>query len=75
MGDQNGMNDIFTCDCGLQTREPFKVGHRLMCAVCAEKEAPGLVYARAKTWVDHDRRHARSTTDPFPIKSERGTGW
>jgi hypothetical protein len=70
------MNTPFTCDCGIQTREPFKVGMRLMCAICAEREAPGLVYARAKTWMDREQRHrAASPTDPFPIALDRLKSW
>lgn len=44
------MSQPFTCACGVKTRQPFIVGHRKMCAVCAEYEAPGLVASQASRW-------------------------
>lgn len=48
--------NVFTCECGVRTREPFRVNGTTMCAVCAEHVAPGLVFSRARRWYEADRR-------------------
>lgn len=48
-------NPVVTCTCGLKTREPFKIGGELLCAVCAERIAPGDVIARARQWYQAER--------------------
>lgn len=50
------MNDVFQCDCGIRTREPFFVKGTKMCAVCAEQVAPALVMSKAHQWLEAGRR-------------------
>jgi hypothetical protein len=40
----------FTCECGVRTYEPFFIANVWMCAICAEKQRPSIVEARARQW-------------------------
>lgn len=51
--------NIFTCECGIRTREPFKVHSELMCAICAERVAPGLVFSKARRWYEAEKRERK----------------
>lgn len=51
--------NTFTCECGIRTREPFKVRGVMMCAICAEQVAPGLVFSKARRWYEADRRERK----------------
>lgn len=63
------MDVIYTCECGVRTREPFKVNGTLMCALCAERVAPRLVDMRAaRSW----RQFVDATRIP---KSRTGRPW
>jgi hypothetical protein len=53
------VNDVFMCECGVRTREPFKINAATMCAVCAERVAPGIVFSRARRWYEAERRERK----------------
>jgi hypothetical protein len=59
---------IFTCTCGVKTKQPFSVGWSMMCAVCAEKLAPGLVYAKVSEWNREEWEHHRKVDRPRRMK-------
>lgn len=48
------MSQVFTCECGRKTTEPFVIRGVKMCVICAEDEAPEIVDRRAK---DNYRRY------------------
>jgi len=50
------MDDVFHCDCGVRTREPFILRGVKMCAVCAERINPAVVISREHYWQDQRRR-------------------
>jgi hypothetical protein len=50
---------IFTCECGIRTREPFKINAQMLCAICAERVAPGLVYSKARRWYEAEQRERK----------------
>lgn len=47
---------LIVCECGLQTYEPFSIGGRIYCAVCAEHLRPALVERKARTWLSSNQR-------------------
>jgi hypothetical protein len=56
---------VFTCECGMRTTEPFYIGGRLLCTLCAESENPRLVNKRAvANW-----REFTTTNKKVPTRS------
>lgn len=59
------MSEPFTCSCGMKTRQPFKIGGEMLCALCVEQIAPQLVTHRAaRNWQQWTRESHHVPTRP-----------
>ncbi len=67
-GDVMKPDGIFTCDCGVRTRHPYRIGTRFLCVDCANDERPKEVgEAIANDW-------RRDTAATWKSRSG-GPGW
>lgn len=42
------MSQVFVCECGRRTTDPYIIRGKRMCVICAEDEAPSMVDARER---------------------------
>jgi len=42
------MSVVFTCECGRRTTEPFVIGQKKLCVICAEEFFPHVVESRER---------------------------
>lgn len=62
------MSQVFVCECGRKTTEPFVIRGVRMCVVCAEEEDPRIVDQREK-------KNYRSETHVRVDRSRFGRSW
>jgi hypothetical protein len=51
------MSEVFTCECGRRTTNPYVIFGKKVCVVCAEDEAPDIVERRERRDLSRERMH------------------
>lgn len=51
------MSEVFACECGRKTTNPYLISGKKMCVICAEDEAPDLVERVERRDIYRSRDH------------------